>query len=77
MGRDGKVDLIVRSIISLAQSLAMRVNAEGVETEAQYEALRRHGCDELQGFLLGRPQPPSRLAHLESKPEPTLKLACS
>ena len=65
LGRDGKVDLIVRSIISLAHSLAMRVNAEGVETEAQYEALRRHGCDELQGFLLGRPQPPARLAHLE------------
>ena len=69
LGRDGKVDLIVRSIISLAHSLAMRVNAEGVETEAQYEALRRHGCDELQGFLLGRPQPPDRLAHLESHRE--------
>lgn len=68
LGRDGKVDLIVRSIISLAHSLAMRVNAEGVETEAQYEALRRHGCDELQGFLLGRPQPPVRLAHRELSP---------
>jgi diguanylate cyclase (GGDEF)-like protein len=66
LGRDDKVDLIVRSIISLAHSLAMRVNAEGVETEAQYETLRRHGCDELQGFLLGRPQPPVRLAHLEA-----------
>jgi len=69
LGRDGKVDLIVRSIISLAHSLAMRVNAEGVETEAQYEALRRHGCDELQGFLLGRPQPTERLAHLEARVE--------
>ena len=77
LGRDGKVDLIVRSIISLAHSLAMRVNAEGVETEAQYEALRRHGCDELQGFLLGRPQPPARLAHLQSQHEPELRLACS
>lgn len=65
LGSDDKVDLIVRSIISLAHSLAMRVNAEGVETEAQYAALRRHGCDELQGFLLGRPQPQTRLAHLE------------
>lgn len=67
LGRDGKVDLIVRSIISLAHSLAMRVNAEGVETEAQYAALCRHGCDELQGFLLGRPQPTERLAHLEAR----------
>ncbi len=77
LGRDGKVDLIVRSIISLAHSLAMRVNAEGVETEAQYEALRRHGCDEMQGFLLGRPQPPVRLAHLEASSEPAVRLACS
>ena len=70
LGRDdGKVDLIVRSIISLAHSLAMRVNAEGVETEAQYEALRRHGCDEMQGFLLGRPQPTERLAHLDARLE--------
>ena len=75
LGRDGKVDLIVRSIISLAHSLAMRVNAEGVETEAQYEALRRHGCDELQGFLLGRPQPTGRLAHLELSPRPAEAVA--
>ena len=73
LGRDGKVDLIVRSIISLAHSLAMRVNAEGVETDAQYEALRRHGCDELQGFLLGRPQPTERLAHLEARLEARLE----
>ena len=77
LGRDGKVDLIVRSIISLAHSLAMRVNAEGVETEAQYDALRRHGCDALQGYLLGRPQPSDSLAHLESQREPELRLACS
>jgi len=60
---DTKVDLIVHSIISLAHALGMRVNAEGVETEAQRLALVRHGCDELQGFLLGRPQPQGRLAH--------------
>ena len=54
---DGKVSVIIASIISLAHSLGMRVNAEGVETEAQRQALRELGCDELQGFLLGRPQP--------------------
>ena len=61
--RDAKVDLIVQSIVSLAHALGMRVNAEGVETEAQRLALQRHGCDELQGFLLGRPQPVGKLAH--------------
>jgi diguanylate cyclase (GGDEF)-like protein len=57
MENDPKVSLIVRSIISLAHSLQIRVNAEGVETEHQLETLRRHGCDELQGYLLGRPAP--------------------
>ena len=52
---DDKVDLIVGSIVSLAHSLQIRVNAEGVETEDQLATLRRHGCDEFQGFLLGRP----------------------
>jgi diguanylate cyclase (GGDEF)-like protein len=63
LGRDAKVDVIVSSIITLAHSLAIRVNAEGVETQAQRDALRRHGCDELQGYLLGRPQPPEAMAH--------------
>ena len=68
LGADGKVDVIVRSIVTLAHSLAIRVNAEGVETAEQREALLRHGCDELQGFLLGRPQPVERLAHREGAP---------
>ncbi|ASJ76364.1 putative signaling protein [Granulosicoccus antarcticus IMCC3135] len=54
---EGKVSLIIGSIVSLAHSLGMRVNAEGVETELQRDALRQLGCDELQGFLLGRPAP--------------------
>ena len=65
LGSDAKVDVIVGSIIHLAHSLAIRVNAEGVETVAQQQALARHGCDEFQGFLLGKPQPPERLAHLQ------------
>ncbi len=60
---DPKVDLIVKSIISLAHSLGIRVNAEGVENPAQMQALRRHGCDELQGYLLGRPSSDDRLPH--------------
>jgi len=60
---DPKVDLIVRSIISLAHSLNIRVNAEGVESPAQLNFLQRYGCDELQGFLLGRPAPVEQLRH--------------
>ncbi len=67
LGSDPRVDVIVRSIITLAHSLSIRVNAEGVETESQHRALKQHGCDELQGFLLGRPLPPERLPHVEAE----------
>ena len=63
LGHDEKVALIVHSIISLAHSLDIRVNAEGVETPSQMAALQERGCDELQGFLLGRPGAPESLSH--------------
>jgi len=48
---------IVSTIISLAHSLNLKVIAEGVETEDQAKLLRQLKCDELQGYLLGRPAP--------------------
>ena len=48
---------LVQSILTLGRSLGLRVAAEGVETEAQYDFLVRQGCDEAQGFLLSRPMP--------------------
>jgi len=64
MQGDAKVGLVVKAIVSLAHSLDIRVNAEGVETAAQMALLRELGCDELQGFLLGRPAPPAGLPHV-------------
>jgi diguanylate cyclase (GGDEF)-like protein len=55
LGEDDKVTLIVKSIVSLAHELNIRVNAEGIETEAQMQLMRDYGADELQGYLLGRP----------------------
>ena len=66
LGTDARVAVIVRSIVTMAHSLSIRVNAEGVETEAQRDALWLQGCDELQGYLLGRPLPIERLVHREA-----------
>lgn len=46
---------IVRAILALGRSLHVPVLAEGVETRAQLDVLRLEGCNEAQGFLLGRP----------------------
>jgi diguanylate cyclase (GGDEF)-like protein/PAS domain S-box-containing protein len=48
---------MVAAIIELARGLRMRVIAEGVETEAQLDYLRRRGCDEVQGHVYARAVP--------------------
>ena len=55
---------IISTITHLAHALNMRVVAEGVETEAQFSLLRASGCDEVQGFLLGRPLSVEQLRNL-------------
>ena len=55
MGRERESAAIVHSIIHLGRALGLEVVAEGVETEAQVQALRIAGCSHLQGFHLSRP----------------------
>jgi len=55
---------ITAAIIAMAHSLHLGVVAEGVEEEAQVEFLRRERCDEVQGFLFGRPAPPAEVTRL-------------
>ena len=66
--RDIASDVIARevvgAIVRLAHKLGMSVVAEGIETEAQFEALAELGCDAGQGFLLGRAMSAEAIARL-------------
>ncbi|MDX1537725.1 EAL domain-containing protein [Arsukibacterium sp.] len=53
---------IIRTILALGNSLELAVIAEGVETKQQYQALRKLGCQQFQGYLLGRPAPVEQLS---------------
>ena len=55
---------IFTAVVQMAHSLGMRVVAEGVETLEEARAVRRMGCDELQGYLVARPQPIRQLRAL-------------
>jgi len=55
---------ISKAIISMAHSLGIRVVAEGVETEAQCQFLRRHQCDEMQGYYFSHPLPFTKVTAL-------------
>jgi diguanylate cyclase (GGDEF)-like protein len=55
---------IAQAIISMAHSLKLRVIAEGVETRAQLEYLRRSRCDEIQGYFFSRPVAAADMAAL-------------
>jgi EAL domain-containing protein (putative c-di-GMP-specific phosphodiesterase class I) len=52
---------IVRTVINMAHDLGLRSVAEGIETPEQCAALVDLQCDELQGYLFGRPRPMEQL----------------
>ena len=50
-------ETLVHTIVQMARSLNLEVIAEGVEAPWQWDTLKRHGCDQYQGYLFGRPVP--------------------
>ncbi len=64
---------IVRAVLGLASNLRLKVLAEGVETAEQMEFLRNEGCDEIQGYLIGKPMPADQFAAILATPGPLAK----
>ena len=60
-GSSRQATAIIRAVLALGKSLGIPVLAEGIETEAQLTLLADEGCDEVQGYLLGRPAPLSHI----------------
>ncbi|HOO29247.1 MAG TPA: EAL domain-containing protein, partial [Lachnospiraceae bacterium] len=52
---DPSTNIITESVVTMARRLGLETIAEGVETDAQYEYLKKIQCDSVQGYLFGRP----------------------
>ncbi|HJV00227.1 MAG TPA: EAL domain-containing protein [Burkholderiaceae bacterium] len=61
---------IVTAIIAMARGLGLRTIAEGVETQAQLDFLREHGCDEIQGYYYSKPLSAEQFGHFVHEVEP-------
>jgi diguanylate cyclase (GGDEF)-like protein len=71
-------ETITKAILGLGNNLTLRVIGEGVETEAQLEFLRGHGCHEVQGYLFSRPILPDECHQLlvdASQGQPAMRAA--
>jgi EAL domain-containing protein (putative c-di-GMP-specific phosphodiesterase class I) len=62
----------------MARALSLKVVAEGVETQAQADFLRDHGCDILRGYVLGYPMAPAALvSYVQARSFSGGKIVCS
>lgn len=67
IGQDDDSKLIIGSIIFISKKMGLKTIAEGVETAIQLDYLKEIGCDIIQGFLLGKPQPEEYIMDLVKK----------
>jgi len=63
---------IVRAVTGLGKSLGIVTTAEGVETDAQFDLLRREGCTQAQGYLFSRPRPAAEVENMLIQPRQRL-----
>jgi EAL domain-containing protein (putative c-di-GMP-specific phosphodiesterase class I) len=75
IGRNFSAAAIIQAILGLGRTLSLPVIAEGVETEEQLAFLAKEGCNEVQGYLIGRPQPIAHYRQVVTKPAEASKRA--
>src|SRR5438045_9404482 len=63
---------IVRAVTGLGKSLGIVTTAEGVETDAQFDLLRKEGCTQAQGYLFSRPHPAAEVENMLTQPRQRL-----
>ena len=71
--QDSENRAITEAIIAMGKTLSLTVVAEGVETQAQWDFLREHICDEMQGFYFSKPVAPDKFADLLRNHDPSSK----
>jgi len=59
---------IVRAVTGLGKSLGIVTTAEGVETDAQFDLLRREGCTQAQGYLFSPQRPVAEVENMLTQP---------
>jgi diguanylate cyclase (GGDEF)-like protein/PAS domain S-box-containing protein len=70
----GESTAIIQAIVALAERLGMETTAEGTETRAEFEAMRRLGCGQMQGWYFGRPMDPEDVRRLLDRSRPLIEL---
>lgn len=74
---DTSTSIITDAVITMVKKLGLETIAEGVETEEQYEYLKNMNCDNIQGFLLGRPMPKNNIIELIMKENKSRLESCN
>jgi EAL domain-containing protein (putative c-di-GMP-specific phosphodiesterase class I) len=64
LGRSGNAGVILQAMVALGRALGLNVVVEGVETQEQRVLLRLAGCDEMQGFLFGKPASANEISRM-------------
>lgn len=68
LGKDPDDEVLVRTIITMAHNLSLKVVAEGVETDNQFQFVKQYSCDIVQGFLFGKPMALTDLRQMLTAP---------